>query len=213
MTNPKSEPHLDGITIDPRFELAQRIGATLGTSVDAFARRVYLIGEINEEAMYRFITSFQVLDSTLGQISITLASPGGAEAAGWGIYDAIKLAANPVTIDGFGGVFSIAACIFQAATTRRLAPQSRFMIHNGSVLIDGGLGANEAIGMGEEVKRNNSRYHKILQARSNLTFDEVSDMCRDETFLSAEEAVKYGFADEIISYRPAKKIGKGKKKK
>jgi ATP-dependent protease ClpP protease subunit len=205
---------LDGLDlIDPAIELAQRTNMTLGSGVDPFARRLYLIGEISTEILYRFLAAFQVLDSTDGAIQIILASPGGSEVCGWAIYDAICMAHNSVVIDVYGAAFSIAALILQAGTYRRLAPNARFMIHNGSIIIEGGIGANEVVGMGEEVRKNSENYAKALQERSNLTLKEVETLCRAETFLGAEEAIKHGFADGTIPSQKNTKRDPVKKKK
>jgi ATP-dependent protease ClpP protease subunit len=198
--------------IDPAVQISQRTSMAMATGVDPFSRKIYLVGDICDAILGMFLPAFQILDSTDGAIQIVLSSPGGSEPAGWAIYDAIRLARNPVIIDGYGSVFSIAALIFQAGLYRRLAPNCRFMIHNGSVLIDGGIGANEAVGMGEEVKKNNHRYAKAIQDRSNLTFREVEDLCRAETFLSAEETIKMGFADGMIPFQTKQVKNKRKKK-
>lgn len=192
--------------VDPNLELAQHVSLALTTGVDTFARRMYLIGEVNEEMLCHFLPAFQVLDSTQGAIQIVLASPGGSEPIGWAIYDAIKLANNPVVMDGYGGIYSIAASIFQSATFRRIAPNARFMIHNGSVMIDGGLGANEAVGLGDEVKKNNLRYHQALSERSSFSLKEIATFCNKDTFFTAKESVKHGFADAILE--PMVKKGK-----
>lgn len=198
MTYDSSPTPIKDLEVNPLFELAQRTSTALNTGIDPFTRTIYLVGEINEDSLCHFLPAFNVLDSTDGTIRVVLSSPGGSEPAGWAIHDLIKLALNPVVVDGYGLVASIAAIILQAGSYRRLAPSCRFMIHNGSVLIDGGIGANEAVGMGEEVKKNNEKYAKTLQERSKLTLKEVEGLCRAETFMSADEAIKAGFADGTI---------------
>lgn len=212
MTNNNGSPDPMGFT-DPAVELLQRVSMTLGTGTDPSNRRIFLVGEVDEETLYRFLVAFTTLDATDGAIQIVMASPGGSEPCGWAIYDAIKLARNTVIIDGYGAVYSIAALILQAGSYRRLTPNCRFMIHNGSVLINGGINSNEAVGMGKEVEKNSIRYAKALQERSPLTLKQVEEMCRAETFLSAEETIQAGFADGTVPFSGPTQKKKGKKAK
>ena len=41
-------------------------------------------------------------------------------------------------------------------------------------------------------------YYEKLAEKSNLSIDKVKNLCDSETYLSAEEAVKAGFADGIL---------------
>jgi ATP-dependent protease ClpP protease subunit len=192
---------LEGVEIiHPALDTAQRMTLTLQTGVDPYTRRLYLLGEIDDDTLHHFIPAFQILDSTEGAINIVLASPGGSEAVGWAVYDTIKLARNPVIIDGYGGVYSIAASIMQAGGYRRLAPNCRFMIHNGTVTMGSEVGTNEFVNMGQEAEKNNQKYHRILAERSGRTTEEIADFCRNESFFSAQEAIAKGFADGLVPH-------------
>lgn len=172
------------------------------TGVDLPSRTIFLIGSIDDHAVYRSLTGLQILaaDRRSG-IRIVMNSVGGDEPGGYAIYDAIRSVRNKVTIEGYGAVQSIAALILQAADVRALAPQCRFMIHNGNIDLAPGVDADTAVAIGREVERNNHIYHKVLSQRSGKPLEEVRALAEAETYYSAREAVQHGFADVVLPVR------------
>jgi len=170
----------------------------MSLGVDVPGRRIFLFGEINSEMSYRIVSAFQVLDSTKGPINISLNSPGGSETDGYAIYDVINMSKNRVTIEAYGAVQSMAAAILQAADYRLIAPECRFMIHNGSVGLHGDIDVNTVASLNKEIQSHTARYHKILAERSGQSQKEVERLCKQETFFNAAETVINGFADEVI---------------
>lgn len=183
-----------------RERVTDRLGNALGMGTDVAGRRIFLFGEVNTELSHKVVAAMQVLDSVKGTIFVTMNSTGGSESDGYAIYDAIRLAKNKVVIEGYGATQSIAALILQAADVRRLAPECRLMIHNGHVTLHGDVDVDEVAKLNKEVQDHTSRYHNILATRSGLTVDTVRQMCKEETFFTAEQAIKAGFADELIEY-------------
>lgn len=202
-----------------RFEInmlrTQLLSATLQTGCDVLNRTLYLFGEVDDDMSYRFVTAIQALDREEGDIRVVMVSCGGSEPAGYAIYDAMRLCNNEITIDCYGAAQSIAALILQAGSLRRLSPECRFMIHNGTVDIAPGCDADTLVAIGKEVNNNNNRYHDILAERSGLSLAKVREYCQDEAYFSAIEAVKMGFADVVMKEKKKKKSKtkkKGKKK-
>lgn len=162
-------------------------------------RVIYLIGTITEEQAYRFIVNLTSMERVTGGISVLLSSSGGDEAAGFAIYDAIALCNRKVTVHGLARVQSIAAVILQAGTKRLLSPECRFMVHHGSVGIDGDIDMNTLISIGKEAERVNETYQRLLATRSCQPIQLVRELCQKETYLTAREAVRLGFADELMA--------------
>ena len=65
-------------------------------------------------------------------IFIIMNNPGGDEIEGLAIYDAIQACKNHVTATVFGKCWSMAGYILQACDWRVMAPNSTFMLHEGS---------------------------------------------------------------------------------
>lgn len=158
---------------------------------------VYLLGEINEESGRTFLREFDAVPFVKNEfIRIVLCSPGGDAEWGMAIYDMIRLSQSPTIIEGYGMVQSMAAVLLQSAKIRLLSPESRFMIHNGSVHLE--TEQDRLAGTLQECRRLTTVYHRILSERSGLSLKDIGKLCRNETFLSAEEAVEYGFADQVL---------------
>jgi ATP-dependent Clp protease, protease subunit len=130
-------------------------------------------------------------------------SPGGVITAGMAIYDTMQFIKPDVSTIVMGQACSMGSFLAQAgaATKRFILPYARHMIHQPS----GG-----ARGMASDIEIS---YKEIMHMKRTLTElyvkhntagktyeDFERDMDRD-TFMSAQEAVLYGLADEIIYKR------------
>ena len=130
-------------------------------------------------------------------------SPGGVITAGMAIYDTMQFIRPDVSTIVMGQACSMGSFLAQAGapTKRFILPYARHMIHQPS----GG-----ARGMASDIEIS---YKEIMHMKRTLTElyvkhntagktyeDFERDMDRD-TFMSAQEAVLYGLADEIIYKR------------
>lgn len=186
------------------------------TSANFAQRRIYLVGEVSDATAYRFMLTFDVMDSTDGPIQVFIHTPGGEETSGYAIYDKIVHSRNRVETVGIGSVLSIASMIFQGGDVRSLYPQTLLLIHNGSIDMSetGSIPQDRVVEMGKEVEKGNAKYHKILAERSGKKLSDVRTLCEKETVYSADQAVAAGFADRIIlGKRFSAKLKKAKKGK
>jgi len=177
----------------------ERLTDILELGVDWKTRTVYIVGEINDEKAFRLIPIIRLLDESKGPIRVLLSSPGGDEGAGFAIFDSLRLTKNPVNIYGFGGVYSIAALIFQAGERRFLAPSAQLMMHNGTVGLEptGSIDSDKVEQLGREAAQNNARYHKAIADRSRLDLKTIREWCKMERYFLAEEAFEAGLADGL----------------
>jgi ATP-dependent Clp protease protease subunit len=183
-------------------KVTDRLSDILEQGVDWKTRTLYIIGAIDDEKSFRLIPIIRLLDEGKGPIKIFLSSNGGDEAAGFAIFDTLRLCRNQVRMYGFGGVYSIAALIFQAGNARFLAPNAQLMMHNGTMGIDssdGSMDSNKIEQLGREAAQNNARYHGAIANRCSLSLTEVAAWCKDERYFLAEEAVSLGLADRLIA--------------
>jgi ATP-dependent Clp protease protease subunit len=183
------------------------------TLVAVDGRTIYMMGEITEKMAFYVLRAIEQLDKSEGVIRIVLNSEGGAEVDGYVIYDAITMCKNPVHIDGYGDVCSIAVAIFQACDYRRLSPHAQMMIHNGTIYTgEDGIPHEKVLDMASQMQRDNQKYYNIISKASGQEYEVVEEWCRVETFFTPQECVSYGLADEIIKPLKVKGKKKGKKK-
>lgn len=133
------------------------------------------------------------------EIRLYINSEGGSVVQGYGIYaNLIRHPANKTCyIDGFAN--SIASIIAMACDKIIMYPNSMMGIHNASTLAWGN--AAELRKMADDLDKIMEGNRQIYLQRSGgkITLEELTKLLDDETFLTAEECLKYGFCDEIDS--------------
>lgn len=160
-------------------------------------------GESGVEAIMaeRVIKALHLLDQKEEPITIIMNNPGGDWYHGMAIYDAIKACKSHITIKVYGMAMSMGGVILQAADERIMAPNSRFMMHYGSM----GLETTHSKVFdkwSEENKRINKEMEdllldKIRQKHPNFTKQQLEKLLDYDTILTAQETVNMGLADSI----------------
>ena len=149
----------------------------------------------------RVIKALHILDQKAEAITIIMNNPGGDWYHGMGIYDAIKGCQSEVTVKVYGMAMSMGAMILQAADHRQVSPNSKIMVHYG--YMSWGGDSKKFQKWAEECKRTDIEAEDILLARiqdKHPTFkiEQLREMLRDDTILTAQEAVNLGLADDIL---------------
>lgn len=176
----------------------QKLNSVLQNGVDLERRIIYLNGEIEEGSAYRFLVGLMALDTSPGIITVVMNSCGGSCTDGFAIYDALKFAKNEIIIVGFGQVASMATIIFQAAHRRVISPECEFMIHETITGQADSVSYSYLQTIQKNIARIEARANKILVEASGQSLEQIERWNKEETTFTAEEAVRYGFADEIL---------------
>lgn len=177
----------------------------LDHGIDLSTRTIYIGGEceeIDSHEAQRVISALHILDRTDGEITIKICSPGGDWYCGMAIYDAVATCANEVKMVGYGQIMSMAAIILQAADTRILMPRASVMVHYGSEWFGGHT--KDLQRRAEESRRSSETMEDIFLAKINekhpeYTREQFKSKFAFDVFMSAEEAVEFGLADEIAN--------------
>lgn len=161
-----------------------------------------------------FIKNIRALDSKSDlPIIIHMQSIGGEWPDGMAIFDAITMCRSYVTIVAYGQASSMSSIILQAADWRLMTPNAHFMCHYGSSSIHGDYlsAMNEANYERQTAdimfniysqKCVNGRFFvdkfgkkpSVKQVKQFL----IRKLKGGDWYLSADEAVYYGFADGIV---------------
>jgi len=154
---------------------------------------------------------FLEADDPEKDISIYVNSPGGSVSAGLAIYDTMRLIKNDVVTICIGQASSMGAVLLAAGTKGK-----RFALPNSKVLIHQPLGgfqgqATDVLIHAEEMRKVKEKLTEILAFHTGQKLDKLAaDMERD-FIMTADEALKYGIIDQVITER--KKPGTEKTKK
>lgn len=181
--------------------LTQTNFAALNLGYDIENRVIYIFGPIDRMAAYRFIAGFKWLDRSEGPIHVIICSEGGDVDSGIAMYECIRTAKNPTLIEATGTVASAAVMVLLAGTVRLLNPETTVMIHNISFEIEGQISSPVVHALSKSAQVGNERTYQIYAERTGRSIDDIRKWCDSETTFSAEEAVKFGFADKIADQR------------
>ncbi len=172
--------------------------------LDVVQRTILVHEDISVATVNKVSVGLDLLNRTSGPITLKLSTEGGDSDQSVVIYELIKMSKNPVNIIGYGPVFSAGAFLLQAAHKRFLTPEARVMVHPGSMSAE--ADARAFISYGAELQFNIERYIDLLASRSKLSRKEVDKLVKNDTFMSAQDAVRYGLADEILKYATYRKV-------
>lgn len=196
----------------------ERLAEIIETGVDFSRRRIYINGDVDSMMSIKAIAALHILDSTPGLITVYLDTGGGDEYEAWAVYDAFKGAHNNVMVIGLGQVMSAGAILLNMASKgfRFLSRSCRFMIHNGQGCFENNQPHSSVVrALGREQSANDERYAQMLaessfdqgyhifdswssRERYLAHLQQIKDLCMNETYLSADEALTMNFCDGLF---------------
>jgi ATP-dependent Clp endopeptidase proteolytic subunit ClpP len=154
----------------------------------------------------QFLEELGVKARAAKRIHLSLHSPGGEVLDGWGIYNALKLHPAEVVVTVKGLAASMASVIMLAGDVVRIPKNAYVMIHR----VSGG-----AFGDAEDLREYAEMMEKLEDGiigayveRTGLNEGEIRKMVEAETWMSGEEAVEKGFADEVLEGVKAVALGR-----
>jgi ATP-dependent Clp protease, protease subunit len=130
-------------------------------------------------------------------------SPGGVVTAGMSIYDTMQYIRPDVSTIVMGQACSMGSLLAQAgaAGKRFILPNARHMIHQPS---GGASGQATDIQIQAQEILKMKQYLTEIYVKHNTaskTFEQLSGDMERDFFMSAQEAVAYGLADQVITKR------------
>ena len=153
----------------------------------------YFGDSISAKQFSKELTALGKVDS----ISLRINSPGGDVFDGFAIYNQLKQHPATVVVSVDGLAASIASIIAMAGDSIKIAANAMMMIHDPQGVAVGDAGEmNRVAALLQTVKGNLADTYAARTAQSKA---DIEAWMADETWLTAEEAVRYGFADATTS--------------
>ena len=178
-------------------------------SYDVYSRllmdRIIFLGtSINDDVANMIIAQMLFLDADNPgrDIYLYLNSPGGVVSSGMAIYDTMQFLRSPVNTICMGMAASMGSFLLAAgkAGRRSALPHSRIMIHQPSGGTQGTAADIEI--QAKEILHMRATMNRLYSHHTGRPIEQIErDMERD-FFMSAEEAVKYGIIDNVITQQP-----------
>ena len=178
-------------------------------------RIVMLNGPVDDHSANLIVAQMLFLESEDpgADINFYINSPGGAVTSGLSIYDTMQFIKADVSTIVLGQACSMGSFLAQAGTPgkRIVLPESRTMIHRVSSGTRGTSGSvhvqelqfEDAVRSMEESKKVNKRLTELYVKHNTAgkSYEEMYEVMKFDTFLTAHEAVEYGLADKVMEKR------------
>jgi ATP-dependent Clp protease protease subunit len=131
-----------------------------------------------------------------GDVTVRINSPGGDVSAGVAIYNYLTEHDGTVTVKVDGIAASIASLISMAGDKIIMLPGSMMMVHNPWTIAAGN--SDDMAQVVEMLEKTGESMVPIYAARTGLSEDRVKELLKAETWMTAQDAVDLGFADEAV---------------
>lgn len=166
-------------------------------------RIILLSGPVNDDIASLVVAQLIFLENEDPKKDITLYinSPGGAVHAGLGIIDTMNFIKSDVSTVCIGMAASMGAMILSAG-----AKGKRFVLPNSEVMIHQPLGGAEGQASDIEIAAKNilkikEVLYKMLAKNTSKTLSQIEKDADRNYWMGADEAVKYGIVDKVITKR------------
>ena len=177
-------------------------------SYDIFSRLlkdriIFLSDEVNDVTARLVVAQLLFLESEDPErdINLYINSPGGVITSGMAIYDTMNYIKCDVSTICIGMAASMGAFLLSCG-----AKGKRFALPNSEIMIHQPLGGTQ--GQATDIKIHADRIIKtrqtlneILSKNTGQPLDVIERDTERDNFMSAEEAMKYGLIDKVITSR------------
>jgi len=165
-------------------------------------QRIVVLGqEVDDPIANRICAQLLLLsaEDPRSDISLYINSPGGSVSAGLAIMDTMRLIPNEVSTLAMGLAASMGQFLLSAGTPgkRYALPHARVLLHQGSAGI-GGTAVDIEI-QADDLRHTRDTVLGLIAEHTGQDRETVERDSRRDRWFSAEDALAYGFVDQVIS--------------
>ena len=168
-------------------------------------RVIFLVGPVNDASANLIVAQLLFLEAENPDkdISFYINSPGGSVTAGMSIYDTMQFIKPDVSTLCIGQAASMGAFLLASGSKgkRFSLPNSRVMIHQPSGGFQGQYSDIQI--QAKEIMYLREKLNSILAGHTGKSAKEIDVDTERDNFMSAEQSVKYGLIDKVITDRSA----------
>ena len=166
-------------------------------------RVIFLVGPVHDAMANLIVAQLLFLESENPDkdIHLYINSPGGSVSAGLAIYDTMQFIKPDVSTLCTGLAASMGAFLLSAGAKgkRFVLPNSRVMIHQPSGGFSGQASDIEI--HAKEVLYLKRRLNEMMAQHTGQPMEVIERDTDRDNFMGAEEAVKYGLVDKVLTHR------------
>lgn len=181
---------------------------------NADSATVQIFGDIGESfwsdgwTLEKFVNQIKGLE--ISNLTVELKSNGGDLMEGFAIYDAIKNLPARVTVKIVGASASAATVIASGADQVEISENSRYLVHNAMTFVEGNK--EDLKEVYDQLSSFDNQILDIYVKRTGKPRAELADLMKQEKWMTAQEAMEWGFVDKIIKSKIENKMEEQKPK-
>ncbi len=171
-------------------------------------RVIFLGSEISDDVANVVVAQLLFLeaDDPDHDIHLYINSPGGSITAGLAIFDTMRFVRPDINTTCIGQAASMAAWLLAAGS-----PGKRTALTNARVMIHQPMGgargqASDIDIQAREILNLRQRMNEILATLTGQRIDQIAIDTERDYYMSADEALKYGIVDRVMTTRPGSEV-------
>ncbi|WP_407536870.1 head maturation protease, ClpP-related [Cetobacterium somerae] len=149
----------------------------------------------NDTVEREFVRKLDAVNT--GTIRVKINSPGGDVFSGFSIYNNLKKHNSRVEVEVLGLAGSVSSVIAMAGDVVRMPRTASIMIHNPFTPYTSGE-AKDLRSRADALDKMKEMALAAYTSKAKITKEKISEMMDNTIYLTADEALEYGFIDEII---------------
>jgi ATP-dependent Clp protease protease subunit len=161
-------------------------------------RTVLMSGDLDDRLAGDVAAQLMLLDATGdGSVQLQIDCSGRSLDAAFAVMDTIDLLGVGVHVTCLGRAEGPAVGVLAVGHRRAVAEHARICLCDPEISLAGR--ASELAAYATHANERVASFHERLAAATHRKLEDIVDACRAGRYLSAEEAVSFGLADEIAS--------------
>lgn len=168
-------------------------------------RLIRLFGEVESNKTLENLISQAGNVDDFDELVVEIASPGGSVSEGLEIMmwlDKLSAMGKKIITVVVANAYSIASLIMLSANIKLISKHGKVMVHNPMVPELKYVNANDLEKHIEELRDLESNMYDLYEMFTGLDTSKIKELMDNETYLSPQEAVDYGFADMVVDIKP-----------
>lgn len=188
-----------GIRMGIEVVVGIEVETTVDVAVVVVMNKLYITGEINDEAYNKFSMELRELElKKVKRVDIELISEGGMASSALAFFDRIISSPSSIHITATGLVASAATLILAAGSRRTMTVNAWVMTHEDTATTTKGLMVSDAEREIKHLRRLEVQWNHLLSTVTRCDSEKWAEMNAKTTYLSAKECLKLGLIEEIV---------------
>lgn len=166
---------------------------------------IRLFGEVESDKTLLDLKEQAGDPSKFDELVVQIATPGGSVSEGLEImvwFDELSTMGKKIVTVVVANSYSIGSLIMLAADIKVISKHGKVMVHNPMIPELQYVNANELEKHIEDLRNLENYMYDLYEIFTGLERSKIKELMDNETYLSPQEAVDYGFSDMVVDIKP-----------